>query len=117
MQPVSSPTNASHTRCGAPSLPAAMLRTSLFDIVFAMTFTALDVGVNSPTFASTGSLRLEKPSTAKLIQHLIYVNNTDNIAIHLSLLVQIPAFKCMPLLADIFLQLLFTFTDSRTPKS
>jgi len=77
MQPVSSATNASHTRCGAPSLPAAMLRTSLFDIVFAMTFTALEVGVNSPTFASTGSLRFEKPSTAKLIQHLIYVNKTQ----------------------------------------
>jgi hypothetical protein len=56
-----------------------------------MTFTALEVGVNSPTFASTGSLRLEKPSTAKLIQHLTYVNNTDNIAVHLSLLVIYPS--------------------------
>lgn len=94
MQPVSSPTNASHTRCGAPSLPVAMFLTSLFDTAFAMTFTALEVGVNSLTFASTGSLRLENPSTAKLTQHLIYVNNTDNIAIHLSLLVIISVLKC-----------------------
>ena len=82
MQPVSSATNASHTRWGAPSLPAAMLLTSLFDTVFAMTFTALEVGVNSPTFASTGSLRLEKPSTAKLFQHLIYMLTTQIILLY-----------------------------------
>jgi len=59
-----------------------MLRTSLFDIVFAMTFTALEVGVNSPTFASTGSLRLEKPSTAKSFNTLFF-DKKHNIALTL----------------------------------
>jgi hypothetical protein len=45
---------------------------SLFETTFAVTLTALEAGVNSPTFASTGCrLFSKKPSTAKLIQHLV----------------------------------------------
>lgn len=65
MHPVSSPIRASQTVWGAPSLPDAMLLTSLFETTFALTFTALEVGVNSPTFTSTDFLPPEKPSTAK----------------------------------------------------
>src|SRR3990170_5472400 len=69
--PVSSPTNASQTLCAEPSLPIGISRISLFETTFAVTFTALDCGVNSPTLASTGVLGCllsKKPSTAKLIQ-------------------------------------------------
>lgn len=72
MHPVSSPTRASQTLCGAPSLPAAMFLMSVFETVFAVTFTALEAGVSSPTFASTGCLFPEKLSTAKLFQHLCF---------------------------------------------
>jgi hypothetical protein len=52
-----------------------MSRISLFETTFAVTLTALDWGVNSPTFASTGCLLFsKKPSTANLIQHLVSLN-------------------------------------------
>jgi hypothetical protein len=63
--------------CGDPSLPIGISRISLFETTFAVTLTALDWGVNSPTLASTGSLFFsKKPSTAKLFQHLIYIQLT-----------------------------------------
>jgi len=73
MLPVSSPTSASQTLCADPSLPIGISRISLFETTFAVTLTALDCGVNSPTLASTGCLLFSpKPSTAKLFQHLIH---------------------------------------------
>ena len=70
-QPVSSPTSASLTLWGSPSLPAATFLTSLFDKTLASTFTALEEGFNSPIFTSTGCLAPVNPSTAKFFQHPI----------------------------------------------
>jgi hypothetical protein len=73
-----------------------MSLTSLFETTFAVTLTALEAGVNSPTFASTGCLLLsKKPSTAKLIQHLIHLTTQVDYLPHLSLLVINPAFWLM----------------------
>src|SRR3990170_698428 len=91
MLPVSSPTNASQTLWAEPSLPIGISLISLFDTTFAVTLTALDCGVNSPTFASTGvrCLFSPKPSTAKLIQHLVFFLELTEVFCmpHLSLLV------------------------------
>src|SRR4030042_3104703 len=96
MLPVSSPTNASQTRWAEPSRPMGMSLTSLFETTFAVTLTALDAGVNSPTFASTGCRLLSKnPSTAKLIQHLYFFRHHTNIYLqHLSLLVTAASYFC-----------------------
>ena len=63
--PVSSPMSASLTLCAEPSLPIGISRISVLDTTLAVTLTALDCGVKSPTFASTGVfLFSKKPSTA-----------------------------------------------------
>src|SRR4030042_3082708 len=70
--PVSSPTSASLTLCGSPSLPAATFLTSLLDKTLASTFTAREDGFNSPILTSTGCLAPVNPSTAKILQHPIF---------------------------------------------
>jgi len=68
--PVSSPISASHTLCADPSLPIGMSRVSVLDTTLALTLTAFDCGVKSPTLASTGCFLFSKnPSTANLVLH------------------------------------------------
>ena len=62
--PVSSPMSASLTLWAAPSLPIGISLISVLDTTLAVTLTALDCGVKSPTFASTGCFFSKKPSTA-----------------------------------------------------
>jgi len=61
-----------------------MFLTSLFETTLALTFTALEAGVSSPTFTSTGVLFLENPSTAKSFQHLAFFL-TEKITLALTL--------------------------------
>ncbi len=53
-QPVSSPTRASTILCGVKSLVLVVFRTSPFVTTLAVTFTALESGVSSPTLTLTG---------------------------------------------------------------
>ena len=66
--PVSSPTSASLTLWGEPSLPIGDSRISVLDTTLAVTLTAFDCGVNSPTFFYWCLFVFEKTFNSQSVQ-------------------------------------------------